>query len=114
LLQTVTPIDHFPLSFLRLRAIDPHAVAIKQQDSVTAMSCRGAPEGTLSMQYQWVADPLMRAPASSPTEALLYSFVKARAWSISRFCAAEEGCAQKSCCLRHVVVGMSDLAAAEK
>jgi hypothetical protein len=33
LLQRVTPIDHFPLSFLCLRRIDPLAVAIKQQNS---------------------------------------------------------------------------------
>ncbi|WP_143747837.1 hypothetical protein [Mesorhizobium temperatum] len=33
MLQTVTPIDHFPLSFLGLRGIDPLTVAIKQQNS---------------------------------------------------------------------------------
>jgi hypothetical protein len=37
LLQTVTPIDHFQLSFLGLWRIEPLAVAIKQQRQRHAM-----------------------------------------------------------------------------
>jgi hypothetical protein len=40
LLQTVTPIDHFPLSFLDLWGIDSLGVAIKQQNS--GLHCHAA------------------------------------------------------------------------
>ncbi|WP_287298915.1 hypothetical protein, partial [Mesorhizobium sp.] len=63
-LQTVTPIDHFPLSFLGLSRIEPLAVAIKQQRQRDAMP--------LSTQIitiiQLVAGSRRQASASSPRE----------------------------------------------
>ncbi|SJM35044.1 hypothetical protein BQ8482_60055 [Mesorhizobium delmotii] len=68
MLQTVTPIDHFPLSFLGLWRIEPLAVAIKQQRQRHAVSFSKQIISIISISW-W----FMRAGASTFPKGKLFA-----------------------------------------
>ncbi|MGX9118589.1 hypothetical protein ACWTU6_18260 [Mesorhizobium sp. BHbsci] len=110
LLQRVTPIDHFPLSFLCLRRIDPLAVAIKQQNSGLQCHALSFPKEYCSRKFNGL---LIHACEGRhlPLGKLFPQFCEGKSVVDQPTLCCEDGCAQESAVFDRSLLAMSDLAA---